>query len=134
MPRAGGMAAALPHIDALVSGHSLEALPRSSTRSRAERGAREPEVPEPEEEEPWASATPVAGQLGRDAQRLRSEPGEDDARMVKTCIYPGCERPAVPPHPLGGPQPSFCDREDHNALTAHQERVRLKRRRSSSSG
>jgi hypothetical protein len=45
----------------------------------------------------------------------------------KTCIYPGCDRPAVPPHPLGGPQPAFCDREDHNALTAHQERRRLVR-------
>jgi hypothetical protein len=45
----------------------------------------------------------------------------------KRCIYPGCERPAVPPHPLGGPQPSFCDREEHNALTAHQERQRLAR-------
>ena len=44
---------------------------------------------------------------------------------VKTCIYPGCERPAVPPHPMGGPQPSFCDLEEHNALTAHQERQRL---------
>jgi hypothetical protein len=43
----------------------------------------------------------------------------------KTCIYPGCERPAVPPHPLGGPQPSFCELEEHNALTAHQERQRL---------
>jgi hypothetical protein len=43
----------------------------------------------------------------------------------KTCIYPGCERPAVPPHPLGGPQPAFCDLEEHNALTAHQERQRL---------
>jgi hypothetical protein len=43
----------------------------------------------------------------------------------RTCIYPGCERPAVPPHPLGGPQPSFCDLEEHNALTAHQERQRL---------
>jgi hypothetical protein len=43
---------------------------------------------------------------------------------VKLCIYPGCERPAVPPHPLGGPQPSFCDLEEHNALTAHQERQR----------
>jgi hypothetical protein len=41
---------------------------------------------------------------------------------VKTCIYPGCDRPAVPPHPAGGPQPAFCDREDHNALTAHQKR------------
>jgi hypothetical protein len=43
----------------------------------------------------------------------------------KTCIYPGCERAAVPPHPLGGPQPAFCDLEEHNALSAHQERERL---------
>ena len=42
----------------------------------------------------------------------------------KRCIYPGCERPAVPPHPLGGPQPAFCDLETHNALSAHQERER----------
>jgi hypothetical protein len=47
--------------------------------------------------------------------------------VTKTCIYPGCERPAVPPHPLGGPQPAFCDLEEHNALTAHQERKRLER-------
>jgi hypothetical protein len=26
---------------------------------------------------------------------------------------------------LGGPQPAFCDLEEHNALTAHQERRRL---------
>jgi hypothetical protein len=50
----------------------------------------------------------------------------------KTCIYPGCERPAVPPHPLGGPQPSFCDLEEHNALTAHRERQRLERETGSS--
>ena len=43
----------------------------------------------------------------------------------KTCIYPGCERPAAPAHPMGGPQPAFCDLEEHNALTAHQERQRL---------
>jgi hypothetical protein len=43
----------------------------------------------------------------------------------KSCIYPGCERPAVPPHVLGGPQPSFCDLDEHNALSAHQERQRL---------
>ena len=42
-----------------------------------------------------------------------------------TCIYPGCERARVPPHPEGGPQPAFCDLEAHNALTAHQERQRL---------
>ncbi len=44
---------------------------------------------------------------------------------AKLCIYPGCDRPAVPAHPLGGPQPAFCDLEDHNALTAHLERRRL---------
>jgi hypothetical protein len=43
---------------------------------------------------------------------------------VKTCIFPGCDRPAVPPHPLGGPQPAFCDLEEHNALSAHLERKR----------
>jgi hypothetical protein len=51
----------------------------------------------------------------------------------KICIYPGCERPAVPPHPLGGPQPAFCDLEEHNALTAHQERERRTRERESGS-
>ncbi len=30
----------------------------------------------------------------------------------------------MPPNPLGGPQPAFCDLEEHNALTAHQERRR----------
>ncbi len=43
----------------------------------------------------------------------------------KRCIYPGCTRPAAPAHPQGGPQPAFCDLEEHNALTAHQERQRL---------
>ena len=52
----------------------------------------------------------------------------------KTCIYPGCERPAAAPHPLGGPQPSFCDLEAHNALTAHQERQRLAREAESDTG
>jgi hypothetical protein len=50
-----------------------------------------------------------------------------DAALVSTCIYPGCERPVVPPDERGGPPSAFCDREDHNALTAHQERVRLEK-------
>ena len=71
-----------------------------------------------------------AGQLGRDAERLRAEPRPDDPGMVDrvsegTCIYPGCERPAVAAHPLGGPPSAFCELEEHNALTAHQERQRL---------
>lgn len=50
---------------------------------------------------------------------------DGEQRPTKICIYPGCTRPAVPPHLLGGPQPSFCDLEEHNALRAHQERQRL---------
>jgi hypothetical protein len=45
----------------------------------------------------------------------------------KICIYPGCDRPVIPPHTLGGPPSAFCDLEEHNALTAHQERQRLER-------
>jgi hypothetical protein len=46
---------------------------------------------------------------------------------TRICIYPGCERPAIPPHPLGGPPGSFCELEEHNALSAHQERQRRSR-------
>jgi uncharacterized protein with von Willebrand factor type A (vWA) domain len=64
-PRAGGMAAALPHCDALVSGHSLDALGEVVEAIAAEDGDRLKPVPEPPadepEEEPWASATPVPG-------------------------------------------------------------------------
>jgi uncharacterized protein len=64
-PRAGGMAAALPYCDALVSGHSLGALDEvieaiGAAGSDAEDAKRAPVPPEPEEE-PWASATPVPG-------------------------------------------------------------------------
>jgi hypothetical protein len=45
--------------------------------------------------------------------------------LEPTCIYPGCDRPAAPAHPAGGPRPAFCDLDEHNALTAHQERQRL---------
>jgi hypothetical protein len=44
-----------------------------------------------------------------------------------SCIYPGCDRPVVGPHTLGGPPSAFCDLEEHNALSAHQERQRLAR-------
>jgi uncharacterized protein len=71
-PRAGGMAAALPHCDALVSGHSIEALDQvveaiaSELDGNAARAGgapwAPPAAPEPEPEaEPWASATPVPG-------------------------------------------------------------------------
>jgi uncharacterized protein len=70
-PQAGGMVAALPHCDALVSGHSLEALHEVVAAIGAERWRdavletswRPPDgVDSPEAtEESWASATPVPG-------------------------------------------------------------------------
>ncbi len=48
-----------------------------------------------------------------------------DGAEQRTCIFPGCERPAVPAHPFGGPASAFCDLKEHNALRAHQERSRL---------
>ena len=70
--RAGGMVAALPHCDALVSGHSFAALGEVAD-AIAGGGIPPAELPG-EEPEPWASATPVRRQLGRDAERLRPEP------------------------------------------------------------
>ena len=57
--------AALPHCDALVSGHSFEALGEvveaiGGTASRGARAGRRGRA-EPRDEEPWASATPVPG-------------------------------------------------------------------------
>ena len=60
VPRAGGMAAALPHIDALVSGDSLDAL-AAVVDAIGTAHPEPPAVPESVDEEPWASATPVAG-------------------------------------------------------------------------
>jgi hypothetical protein len=65
--RSGGMVAALPHCDALVSGHSFEALGEVvdaigaeffERGSALERWALPSEL---EDDEPWASATPVPG-------------------------------------------------------------------------
>jgi uncharacterized protein len=97
-PRAGGMAAALPYCDALVSGHSLQALTQvaeaiAATRGQSAAGATgtdgarglaparaSPAVAEPDEEEPWPSATPVPGSSvampsGYGPSRGRTTPG-----------------------------------------------------------
>jgi uncharacterized protein with von Willebrand factor type A (vWA) domain len=78
-PRVGGMAAALPHIDALVSGHSLDAMHEVVDAISAERGGAKPEIPE-EQPEPWGSATPVKGSSvampsGYSPSRGRTVPG-----------------------------------------------------------
>jgi hypothetical protein len=61
--RSGGMVAALPFCDALVSGHSFEALAEVVDAIGAEEWDLPTAPPPPDEErdEPWASATPVAG-------------------------------------------------------------------------
>jgi uncharacterized protein len=76
--QAGGMRAALPHCDALVSGHSFNALGEVV----AAIGGAELELPEaePEPDETWASATPVAGSSvampsGYGPSRGRTTPG-----------------------------------------------------------
>jgi hypothetical protein len=77
--RAGGMVAALPFCDALVSGHSFEALAEVVDAIGAEAPAHV-ESPPDEEPEPWASATPVPGSSvampsGYGPSRGRTTPG-----------------------------------------------------------
>jgi hypothetical protein len=62
-PRVGGMAAALPHCDALVSGDSLDALDEVIAAIGGDITPEMTDWPAPAEpdEEPWASAVPVAG-------------------------------------------------------------------------
>jgi uncharacterized protein len=84
-PRAGGMAAALPHCDQLVSGHSLQALDEVveaiGARRAEERPAQWSEAASSEpEEESWPSATPVPGSSvampsGYGPSRGRTTPG-----------------------------------------------------------
>jgi hypothetical protein len=76
------MAAALEHCDALVSGHTLDALEEVADAIRGD-AAPLPPVPEAEpaaEEEPWGSATPVPGSSvampsGYGPSRGRTTPG-----------------------------------------------------------
>jgi uncharacterized protein len=63
-PRTGGMAAALPYCDELVSGHSFVALREVTEAIRGDRPVdRGPRTVDPgaPAEEDWASAVPVAG-------------------------------------------------------------------------
>ena len=126
------MVAALPHCDALVSGHSFAALAEVADAIGGAEVLRRPRR-RPKEGAGAVGERDAGARAARSPCRAASgRPREHDAGVVpswpiRTCIYPGCGRPAVPPHPLGGPQPAFCDLEEHNALTAHQERQRLER-------
>ena len=85
--QAGGMVAALPHCDALVSGHSFEALGEvAEAIGRAGPAARRPcDWRAPRRGGRRAGALGQrhagAGQLGRHAERIRPEPGQHDAGM-----------------------------------------------------
>ena len=59
--QSGGMVAALPHCDALVSGHSFHALGEVVEAIGAEWWRQDSPAVEADEIEPWASATPVPG-------------------------------------------------------------------------
>jgi uncharacterized protein len=79
--QSGGMRAALPYCDALVSGHNFEALDDVVEAIREGWWRREPpQAPEVVEQEPWASATPVAGSSvampsGHGPSRGKTTPG-----------------------------------------------------------
>jgi uncharacterized protein with von Willebrand factor type A (vWA) domain len=87
--QSGGMLAALPHCDALVSGHNFQALTEVADVIGLELRSRRqsPAAPvEAEGEEPWASAIPVQGSSvampsGHGPSRGRTTPGwvTDDA-------------------------------------------------------
>jgi hypothetical protein len=46
-----------------------------------------------------------------------TETGETE---TVTCLYPGCDRPAVPKPKHGGPPPRYCEDETHHASSAYQ--------------
>jgi uncharacterized protein with von Willebrand factor type A (vWA) domain len=80
--QSGGMVAALPHCDALVSGHSFEALGEVVEAIGTESWRRNaPDAPvQAEGDEPWASATPVPGSSvgmpsGHGPSRGKTTPG-----------------------------------------------------------
>jgi hypothetical protein len=80
--RSGGMVAALPYCDALVSGHSFAALGEvvAAIGGGSTQPPERPRRAAPDEAEPWASATPVPGSSvampsGHGPSRGRTTPG-----------------------------------------------------------
>jgi uncharacterized protein with von Willebrand factor type A (vWA) domain len=78
--QSAGMRAALPHCDALVSGHSFEALDEVVEAIGADVWSPPAAAPEVSQDEPWATATPVPGSSvampsGHGPKRGRTTPG-----------------------------------------------------------
>jgi len=123
-PPRGRMAAALPHCDALVSGHSLDALAEVVAAIAGHQvgtgAASAPAGPPPApalrrgRRRAVAERDPGSRQLGGDAQRLRPEPGTHDTGMesaltdppVKRCIFPAASGPPWRPTCSAGPSPA----------------------------
>ena len=61
------------------------------------------------------------------AHDARMEPVVSGAQRAQALHLPRLRATRRRTPPLGGPQPSFCDLEEHNALSAHLERQRLAR-------
>ena len=84
---AGGMVAALPYCDALVSGHSFQALGEvveaigATTWAGARPGGRRGCVGSRTGRGAVGQRHAGAGQLGGDAERVRSEQGQHHARL-----------------------------------------------------
>ena len=78
--RSAGMMAALPHCDALVSGHNFRALDEVAEAIGTASWSQPPPAFDTEEDEPWASATPVPGSSvgmpsGHGPRRGKTTPG-----------------------------------------------------------
>jgi uncharacterized protein len=91
-PRAGGMSAALPYCDALVSGHSLAALEQVADaigaerwRDRSSQASWRPPEPLPDSgpaSDPWASATGWVGSLPGSSVAMPSGYGPSRGRTT----------------------------------------------------
>ncbi len=82
--QAGGMVAALPYCDALVSGHSFEALAEvveAIGAATLERDVPEPAAPRDRGARTLGQRHAGRRQLGGDAERSRAEQGQHHARM-----------------------------------------------------
>ena len=79
--QAGGMVAALPHCDALVSGHSFARARRGGRRDRRRAGRRRSRPGADGRAGDVGERHAGAGQLGRDAERPRAEPRQHEPGM-----------------------------------------------------
>ena len=145
--RAGGIVAALPHADALVSGHSSRPSARSSRRWSSSRRARGGAAgPQPHRARRRVKAAEGLGEHQPQYQAARSRcpagtgrargatpprigrpiPASDHANVRDVRLPGDSNDPACPPHPQGEAQPSFCrPSRSTTRLTAHKKHQRL---------